>query len=368
MKERYEKRLTALRKYMDEHKLDVAMITTPKNIFYYTGFHAEPYERFMALIVHQEQDKTYLFVPALDKEMALDHSYVKTVVTVSDEENPYERLKDEIGNRFRTFGIEKQKVTLDQYEQLTHWIEVENVLDMTEFIIKERMLKTEEECHLVQKAIHCIEQVLHDGIKQVKVGMSELELTAEFEYLMRKSGAEGPAFSTTVLSGENAALPHGSPGARTFKKGDFLLIDMGVVVGGYCSDISRTFVIGEETEEQKKIYETVSEATKRAIQATKRGAPIGEIDRAARSFIEEKGYGAYFNNRVGHGLGIDVHEQPSIHSENSLKVAEGFLFTIEPGIYIPQFGGVRIEENIYIGDDGKTNVLTSYPSDLIRLG
>ncbi|MEC0301165.1 M24 family metallopeptidase [Peribacillus castrilensis] len=162
--------------------------------------------------------------------------------------------------------------------------------------------------------------------------MTELDLTAEFEYLMRKFDADGPSFSTTVLSGDKSSLPQGSPDRKIINKGDFLLIDMGVIIDGYCSDITRTFVVGEETAKQREIYETVLQLTRSGVNTVKSGIRIGDIDIAARNVIKEAGYGQYFNNRIGHGLGIDVHEEPSIHENNNMITESGLLFTIEPGI------------------------------------
>ncbi|MDY0393438.1 M24 family metallopeptidase [Virgibacillus halophilus] len=201
--------------------------------------------------------------------------------------------------------------------------------------------------------------------KKVKIGMTELELTAELEYLMKKFGANGPSFSTIVLSGEKAALPHGTPGDRAFKEGDFLLIDMGVVISeGYCSDITRTFIIGEASDKQREIYDIVRQSTLAGIDAVKAGVPLKTFDIAARNVIKESGYGQFFNNRVGHGLGIEVHEEPSVHENNEQIAESGLLFTIEPGIYIPGYGGVRIEDNVYINEKGKAEVVTAFPREL----
>ncbi len=168
-----------------------------------------------------------------------------------------------------------------------------------------------------------------------------------------------------VLAGEKAALPHGKPGDRELKNGDFLLIDFGVITyDRYCSDITRTFVIGEADDKQKEIYDIVKRSTQAGVDAVKAGVPLKEFDIAARSIIQESGYGEYFNNRVGHGLGIEVHEAPSIHHLNDDIAQKGMVFTIEPGIYIPGYGGVRIEEEVYINEDGEAEVLTSFPRDL----
>ncbi|WP_312474195.1 Xaa-Pro peptidase family protein [Neobacillus sp.] len=368
MSKQFQIRLNALVQHLKERQVDIAIVNSPKNVFYYTGFNSEPFERFMALVIDLRNETNYLFVPALDQEDAEKSSYVKRIVPISDELNPYKVLKETIGEGVKSIGLETKNVSLFQQEQLNHFFSRFSYQNVGEFISGQRMRKTADECSKVQYAVQVIEKVLSEGIKSVKEGMTELELTAEFEYLMRKFGAEGPSFSTTVLSGEKSSMPHGSPDGKKMKKGDFLLIDMGVIVDGYCSDITRTFVIGEETAEQRRIYEIVREATRKGVLAAKAGVMIGKVDTAARNVIKANGYGQYFNNRVGHGLGMEVHEEPSIHEKNELTLEPGFLFTIEPGIYIPGFGGVRIEENVYIGEDGEAKVLTTFPTELIRLG
>ncbi|USK54210.1 Xaa-Pro peptidase family protein [Cytobacillus solani] len=368
MKEQYQSRLTALTNFLDTLDVDLAIVKEPKNVFYYTGFYSDPHERFMALVIDLKKQSQYLFVPSLDLEIAEGDSYVKRIVSISDEVNPYKVFKDTIGAEIKTIGLETKVISLFQQEQLHNSFQNFSYLNIGDFISSQRMRKTQEECNKVQKAIHVIEKVMEEGIKKVKEGMTEQELTAELEYLMRKFGAEGPSFSSIILSGAKAALPHGRPDSKTINRGDFLLIDMGVIVDGYCSDITRTFIMGEETAKQREIYDVVRKATQAGVEEAKAGIPIGQIDIAARNVIKEAGYGQYFNNRVGHGLGIDVHEEPSVHGNNDLIVERGNLFTVEPGIYIPGYGGVRIEENVYIDEDGHGKLLTSFPTELIRIG
>ncbi|MBM7587360.1 Xaa-Pro dipeptidase [Bacillus pakistanensis] len=368
MSEQYQKRLNKFIQYLENQQVDVAIVNSPKNVFYYTGFHSEPYERFMALVIDLRNQKNYLFVPALDQEAAEETSYVKEIVPVSDELNPYKVLKDTIGEDLQSIGLETKNTSLFQQEQLHSLFSNFSYQNIGEFISSQRMRKSSEECRKVQHAVQVIEKVLKEGITRIKDGMTELDLVAEFEYLMRKFGADGPSFSTTVLSGEKSSLPHGSPNRKKLNHGDFLLVDMGVIVDGYCSDITRTFVMGEETAEQRRIYDIVREATKEGILAAKAGVSAGSVDIAARNVIQMNGYGQYFNNRVGHGLGMEVHEEPSIHEKNKLTLEPGFLFTIEPGIYIPGYGGVRMEENVYIEEDGKAKVLTTFPTELIKIG
>lgn len=368
MQAQYQNRLNELKKYLENQNIDAAIIKDPKNVFYYTGFNSDPHERFMALVLDLKKENQYLFVPALDQEIAENDSYVKEIITISDEINPYKVLKDTLGGNVMIVGLETKVISLYQQEQLNYFFTDFSYKNIGDFISGQRMKKSKEECSKIQNAIHVIEKVMGEGIKKVKAGMTEQDFTAELEFLMRKFGASGPSFSTIVLSGEKASLPHGSPDQKTINQGDFLLIDMGVIVEGYCSDITRTFVIGEETQKQREIYEIVRQSTEAGVNACKAGIRLGEIDIAARNVIKEAGYGQYFNNRVGHGLGIDVHEEPSVHENNDLIVESGLLFTIEPGIYIPGYGGVRIEENVYIDEDGSGKVLTSFPTELIRLG
>lgn len=367
MNQLYQSRLERLREYMSERKIEVAFVTSPTNIYYYTGFFSDPHERFFTLVIDNREEKASLFVPALDLDAAKAVSYVRSMIPVQDSENPYELLKKEIGSAPASFGLEKKAFHLFHYEQLHERFPQAHYLEIDSFIESERLIKTEDDAQGVRRAVEAAEEVLRRGVEKITVGMTELELTAELEYQMRALGTDGPAFSTIVLSEARAALPHGNPGTKKIEPGDFVLIDMGVIVDGYCSDITRTFLIGEGTEQQMEMYETVLQSVQKAIDAVKGGDPIGLVDQAARDHIKACGYGQYFNNRVGHGLGLDVHEAPSVHGENQLKICPGLLFTIEPGIYIPDVAGVRIEEDVYVNKDGKVEVLTSFPKELQRL-
>ncbi|MBE1553329.1 M24 family metallopeptidase [Sporosarcina limicola] len=360
----YENRRILLKTYLTENTFDAVMITNPANVFYYTGFNSDPHERFMALVIDVVGDKTYLFVPALDKEAATLVSDVTNIIPISDEQDPFQVVHESIGVKLKTIGVEAKALSFYRYNNLMDLFPQLHVADVQPFVNAQRKKKSKKEIEYLMKAIDIIEKVMAEGIRKVKIGMTESELTAELEYLMRKFGADGPSFSTIVLSGEKAALPHGSPGERVFRKGDYLLIDMGVVKDGYCSDITRTFIIGEATENQKKIYDIVLQSNQAGINAVCSGVPLKTFDFAARNVIIDSGYGDYFNNRVGHGLGIDVHEEPSIHQNNEELANEGLVFTIEPGIYIPEHGGVRIEDIVYINEDGKSEVLTSFPRQL----
>ncbi|MDY0405335.1 M24 family metallopeptidase [Virgibacillus sp. 179-BFC.A HS] len=171
------------------------------------------------------------------------------------------------------------------------------------------------------------------------------------------------SFATTAISGAKTASPHGTPGNKKIEKGDMVLFDLGVIYEGYCSDITRTVAFKSVTDEQQKIYDTVKVAQQKAIDASQLGTATGEIDKAARRYIEQAGYGEYFKHRIGHGLGIETHEYPSMHENNKLELKAGMCYTIEPGIYVPGQGGVRIEDMIFMTEKG-AEILTESPKEL----
>lgn len=360
----YEARRSLLKEHLTKNNIGAAMITSPANVYYYTGFNSDPHERFMSLFIDMQANETNLFVPALDKDAALQESDIPTIIPISDEQVPFEVVRESVGELSKTVGIEAKALSYFQYNTLLEFFPGVQVADIQPFITKQRMRKSKEEIEKLRTAIEIIEKVLKEGIKKVKIGMSESEFTGELEFLMRKFGADGPSFSTIVLTGEKAALPHGSPGERKIQKGDYLLIDFGVIKDGYCSDITRTFIIGEASEKQKEIYDIVLRSNEAGINAIQAGVPVKTFDIEARNVINNSGFGEYFNNRVGHGLGIEVHEEPSIHENNEQIAEAGLVFTIEPGIYIPDVGGVRIEDIVYINEDGNAEVLSSFPKQL----
>lgn len=368
MMNHYETRQRRLIESLKDNGVNGALLLSPANIFYYTGFLSNPHERFMGLAIIPETRHAILFVPALDHEAASGAAAVDQIIPIQDDQLPMQAVKEVIQGLHGPIGIEPKALNYERYVGLTSTFPDACVMDIEELIGKQRLSKSADEVRAIREAIRIIELVMDEGIRKVKPGMTEAELTAELEYLMRMHGADGPSFSTIVLSGEKAALPHGSPGARKITAGDFLLIDMGVVKDGYCSDITRTFVIGEPTEEQQRIYNIVRRSNEAGIEASRAGVPLCGIDSASRKVIEDEGYGKFFNNRVGHGVGIEVHEAPSVHAKNEIPAEPGNVFTIEPGIYIPGYGGVRIEDIVHLTEDGHAEVLTTFPKDLRIIG
>ncbi|MBP2000523.1 Xaa-Pro dipeptidase [Paenibacillus shirakamiensis] len=355
-----------LQQHMKDNGVHTLLITDPKHVYYLTGFLSDPHERFLGLVVPLGEEPL-LIVPALDEEAARAATGMERIYSHSDTDNPFQILSGALAGSIGTLGLEKDYVTVTRFEALQDQLGISKYQDIGPWLQHMRVRKSPEEIVKMRHAISLIEQVLHETLPKVTAGVTENELVAEVEYQMRKLGADGPSFDSMVLFGEKTALPHGVPGSRVLRTGDMVMFDIGVYAGGYASDITRTFAYGGITEEQTRIYNTVLQANEQAIQAIRPGATFASIDLAARNLIEEAGYGPQFMHRLGHGLGIDVHEYPSIHSLNHEKLEAGNVFTVEPGIYVPGVGGVRIEDDILVTTEG-VEVLTSYPKQLTILG
>ncbi len=219
----------------------------------------------------------------------------------------------------------------------------------------------------IQDAADVATRALGRTLPQLKVGMSEVAVAGVLEKALRDEGSEGFPFPSIVASGPRAALPHARSSTRTLEHGDFLLMDFGAEVGGYCSDVTRTVVMGRATDEQREIYETVRGANERAAHGVRAGMTGRDADAIARHYIDRAGYGDLFGHSLGHGIGLEVHESPRLARTADGALPEGAVVTIEPGIYRPGWGGVRIEDDVVLGADGP-HILTDFPRELMELG
>jgi Xaa-Pro aminopeptidase len=215
-----------------------------------------------------------------------------------------------------------------------------------------RKIKDEGELKSIQQSIRVAEEAF-DVLKQsIRLGQTELELAARIEYEMKRRGSHRPAFPTICAEGPNAALPHAHPGKRKVKSGSAILVDWGAWVGRYCSDLTRVLFVGSIPRELGKVYEIVLEAQRMAIAAIKPGVKMCDVDAVARNFIASQGYKKEFTHGLGHGVGIDIHEAPSLSWRSDEALAEGMVVTVEPGIYLPGVGGVRIEDDVLVAKRG----------------
>jgi len=231
-----------------------------------------------------------------------------------------------------------------------------------------RIQKDQSEVDAMRKAVKIAEQGFLGMLEKAKVGMTERELAAELTLAMLQAGSEPELpFSPIIASGPNSANPHAVPTDRKLSSGDLVVVDWGASYGGYFSDLTRTLVIGEVDPVLIHIASVVAEANGAGRVAAKPGVMAGRVDRAARAVITAAGYGEYFTHRTGHGLGMETHEQPYIFGENTLLLDEGMTFTVEPGIYLPGHGGVRIEDNMVVTSTG-AETLSSLPRELYHIG
>lgn len=227
-----------------------------------------------------------------------------------------------------------------------------------------RLRKSPEEVELIRAASELAEGVLTDQVLELRAGITERELAARIEYEFKRRGALGASFDTIALFGARSSLPHGSPGEKALEPGDIVLIDMGCRRDGYCSDLTRTYVFGTIPGIWfEAIYETVLEAQRRALEAVRPGLLGREVDALAREHIAEAGYGAQFGHGLGHGVGIEIHESPRLNPESETVLEAGMVITVEPGIYVPGEGGVRIEDLVVVTEGG-CEILTSTPKNL----
>lgn len=341
---------------MKSDGIDIAFFNDPQTVEYLVGFSSEPHERILALILFQDAPPI-LFTPALDQEDAKASVDGIDVYSYLDTENPWQSIKSLIVDKSlptTNWAIEKEQLTVAKREALqSQFPNSQFEKDYSKLLHTIRMQKTSAELEKMKRAGFWADEAIKIGARALKVGITESEVVAEIEYQLKKRGVDQMSFSTMVLFGENAASPHGVPGPNKLKEDQFVLFDLGVIYEGYASDTTRTLFFGDQpTSEQKDVYQTVLNAHDTAMDQAKINMTASELDTIARRIINQKGYGPYFNHRLGHGIGQSVHEFPSIMEGNQLALIDSMCFSIEPGIYIPGNIGVRIEDCGYLDDSG----------------
>lgn len=345
---REETRLSDLRAWMEQNALEAAYITRPVSIAYLTGFRAEPHERLMALAVRP--DRATLIVPALEQENAATNSDQATVVGWRDGEDPFELVRDALENCTR-LGVEKEHLTVQAAEALASRVGARELVDAGPEIRRLRRIKSSAELEKLARAGVITDAVTEEVMLRLHAGQSELSVAVAVGAAIAAYGAT-LSFETLVQSGPNSALPHHQPSDRALKAGELVLLDFGAAFEGYRADTTRMAVVGEPNARQLEIHDLVLAAHDAAIEAVHAGATTGDVDSAARKVIEAAGLGDRFFHRIGHGLGLEAHEDPSLDPGSDTVLEAGMVFTIEPGIYIPLWGGVRIEDDVVVEATG----------------
>ncbi len=280
-------------------------------------------------------------------------------------ENPYTKLLNQAIEDFgvRVLGFEEAYLTVEEFTRYEQKLNAKLVA-LNEKIAGFRCVKEEYELERMRKAQNITDEAFREVLKRIHVGMTEKELAAELIYCLLKKGGEGLSFDPIVVSGPNTSLPHGVPGDRRLREGDFITMDFGVLYQGYCSDMTRTVALGYATDEMKKVYDTVLKAQLAGIAATRAGVTGREVDAAARKVISDAGYGDFFGHGYGHSLGMEVHEMPSCNPGGERVMEENMVCSAEPGIYLPGKFGVRIEDVVIFKANGCENI-TQSPKNLI---
>ncbi|WP_457741887.1 Xaa-Pro dipeptidase PepQ [Thermococcus sp.] len=347
-------RIEKLREFIVENELDGVIIAHKPNVYYFTG--SAPILGGYLLVT---PDEALLFVPQLEYEEAKETSCVPVEAFKRGPEL-FERLKS---FKLRKLGIEGRT----SYSAVQNYREKLNVEEfiLVDDVIKElRIIKTKDELEVISRACEIADQAMLAAIEEVSEGKREREIAAKMEYVMKMNGAEKPAFDTIVASGWRSALPHGVASDKRIERGEFVVIDEGALYRHYNSDTTRTIVVGTPNEKQKDIYQAVLEAQRKGVAMARPGITAKELDIIVRDVIKEYGYGDYFIHSTGHGVGLEIHEWPGVNQSDETVLKPGMVITIEPGIYIPKFGGVRIEDTVVITENGAKR-LTKTERELI---
>ncbi|WP_432358640.1 M24 family metallopeptidase [Sporosarcina sp. UB5] len=351
-------KLAKLREALKENGLDALLVTNPYNRRYITGFTGSA-----GVAVISADDAVFITdfrYTEQAAEQVQGFRIVKHEKTIIDEvAKQVEQMK------IKTLGFEKDYVSFGTYEYYNEKVDAE-LKAVSGIVEKLRTVKSADEIEILKQAAKIADDAFTHICTFIKPGVTELEVSNELEMFMRKQGATSSSFDTIVASGERGALPHGVASDKVIQSGELVTLDFGALYNGYISDITRTVAIGEPSEKMKEIYEVTLAAQELALEKIKPGMTGIEADAIARDYIKSKGYGDAFGHSTGHGIGLEVHEGPALSFRSETVLVPNMTVTVEPGIYLPGIGGVRIEDDILITEDGNVR-LTHSTKELIIL-
>ncbi|SDL62397.1 M24 family metallopeptidase [Sediminibacillus halophilus] len=351
-------KLEKLRQALKDQNLDALLITSAKNRRYITGFTGT------AGVVLVSADKALFITDFRYTEQAGEQ--VKDFEIIEHKQPIHQEVADQVKKMGgKKLGFEKADMTYGLYEQYHEQIEAE-LVPTSGLVEKLRLVKSEEELDIIKAAAQIADAAFEHILTFIKPGVKEIDVSNELEFFMRKQGATSSSFDIIVASGLRSALPHGVASNKEIQKGELVTLDFGALYKGYASDITRTVAVGNISDELKTIYNTVLEAQLKGMEGIKAGITGKEADALTRDYIEEKGYGNYFGHSTGHGLGLDVHEGPALSHRSGQVLEEGMVVTVEPGIYVPNVGGCRIEDDTLVTKEGNES-LSFAPKELITL-
>ena len=356
----YRERLIRLRKYLREQGLDGVVVSKLENLHYFSGFTG---------------DDSMLVIGMNTAQLVTDFRYVEQA---AEEAPDFQVKKQEKGLLKRVaeiinedglskVGFEGGSLCYDWHRKIAGQL---HDVDFTHSVSLDslRQVKSQEELACIRRAMEIGDEAFEYILTYIRPGISELDVAAALENCMRQKGSQRPSFDTIVASGKRGSLPHGTATEKLINVGEFVTMDYGAVYKGYHSDMTRTVCMGRADEKQRHVYSTVLKAQELGVSLVQPGASGKEVDRLVRQQIAEAGYGRYFGHGLGHSVGLEIHEEPRLSPSSTCEaLAENMLVTVEPGIYIPDWGGVRIEDTVVVKEGG-CEILTHSPKELIELG
>lgn len=346
------KRIDRLYEMINRLNVEGIIITSYPNIFYYSNFTSED------CILYINKNSAYLITDSRYTLQAKRQcKSFQIIIRNSSYVNELKKL------------VTQGKILFEESLSFAFYDEINKIdgIELTSVNIDYlRNIKDESEIKKIKKACNIASKCYKHILNFVTPGMKEIDVANEMIRYMKELGASKESFETIVASGKRGALPHGAASNKKLSKGEFITLDFGCIYKGYCSDITRSFAIGKPSKKMIEIYNVVKHAQELAIKSVKAGIKASEIDKVAREYIESKGYGKYFTHSTGHGVGIEVHDPISISSSSDIILEENMVITVEPGIYIPNFGGIRIEDDVLVKNDGN-EILTKASKKLFRI-
>lgn len=339
----FQNRLNQLYQYIANNNLDGLYITNLTNIRYLTGFTGS------AGLLIALNNSAYFFTDGRYIQQSKEQVQNSKITIISNSYfNSVKNLNILLDSM--NIGFESEHMSFSYYDTMIdnfngiNWISTKSIIENLAAI------KDSEEIESLKTAIEITDDVFQKIIPEIKQGVTEKYIATKISYLFKMNGAEGDSYESIIAGGPRSALPHARPTDRKFKKGDFIVMDFGALYNGYHADMTRTLVVGKPSTKHTEIYDIVLKAQLNGISTARSGIPCSEVDSACRSIIENKGYGEMFNHSTGHGIGLEVHTLPRVHKNNHELLKKNNVITIEPGIYIPDWGGVRIEDDCLILD------------------
>ena len=364
-------RLEKLHTALAQAGLDAVVINPGPTLTYLTGLKFHLMERPVILLIAQGKDPV-LVLPELESLKVNLFPYKVNAFAYGEDPSEWDavfrKAIQSLALDGKRIGVEPRQLRLLEFRHVHAGAPEADFPDASEALASLRLRKDQDEVEAMKRAVKVAQDALEATIPLIKVGMTEKEIASELTLQMLKHGSESELpFPPIVSAGPNSANPHASPSNRKLQRGDLLVVDWGATVDGYISDLTRTFAVGEVEPEFKKIAEIVLRANEAGRAAGRPGVACANVDQAARAVIEQAGYGKYFTHRTGHGIGMEGHEEPYMRGDNMQMLYPGMAYTVEPGIYLPERGGVRIEDNVVVTKDG-VDVLSDMPRELRIVG